>query len=515
MNTTYDTIVVGAGAAGAVIAARLTEDPRRSVLLLEAGPDFPDIEQLPEEIRYGYGRGAEMWSKAFGRDSVYGWGYSGRATDRNPDMFVPRGRIVGGSTAVNAQVFLRGLPEDYDAWASEGNDEWSYEKLLPYFERNEADPLHGTSSPIPVRRHTHDELNADQRAFYHAALKAGFPETDDHNAPDSTGVGFIPLNNRDGVRWSTAICYLAPARQRANLTVQGNCFVRRVLFEGTRAVGVQVEAAEGAREFHAGEVVLCGGAIGSPHLLMLSGVGPADQLRDVGVPLVHDVPGIGQNLRDHPYAPVSLQANREYRVDETDPRVQVGLYVTAEGSDLRNDIFIVAVSGATAGGFYTTERAVIRGFDIQCHLYLAVGAGEIRLQSTDPHVQPVLDYNFLAEEFDRKRLRDGIRLIIDLLEHSDFQKLIEDRIAPADADLASDSALDAWLMGVVRTTHHVSATCKMGPASDPTGVVDQYCSVHGLEDLRVADASIMPNCIRANANVTAMVIGERVADFLA
>ena len=264
MNRTYDTIIVGAGAAGANIAARLTEDPRRSVLLLEAGPDFPDVEHLPEEIRYGYGHGAEMWGRAFGRETKYGWGYTARATDQNPAMFVPRGRIIGGSSAVNAQVFLRGLPEDYDTWAHKCNSEWSYEKLVPYFERNEADPLHGTNGPIPVRRHTYDELNPDQRALYNAALAAGFPETDDHNAPDSTGVGFIPLNNRDGVRWSTAICYLDPARERANLTIRGDCLVRRVLFKGTRAIGVQVEAAEGVQEVHADEVVLCGGAIGSP-----------------------------------------------------------------------------------------------------------------------------------------------------------------------------------------------------------------------------------------------------------
>ena len=484
------------------------------MLLLEAGPDFPDFEHLPEEIKYGYGRGAEMWSRAFGRETKYGWGYTGRATDQNPEMFVPRGRIVGGSSAVNAQVFLRGLPEDYDCWAAKGNNEWSYEKLLPYFERNEADPLHGTNGPIPVRRHTHDELNPDQRALYNAAIAAGFPETDDHNAPDSTGVGFIPLNNRDGVRWSTAMGYLDPARERANLTIRGNRFVRRVMFKGTRAIGVEVEAAEGVQDVHANEVVLCGGAIGSPHLLMLSGVGPADQLQKVGVPVLHNLPGVGQNLRDHPYAPVSLRAGPGYGVDGTYPKVQVGVYCTAEGSDLRNDIFIIAVSGVTAGGFYTTERPVIRGFDVQAHLYLAVGAGEIKLQSTDPHVQPVLDYNYLTEEFDRKRLRDGIRKIIELLEHSAFEELIEERIGPTDADLITDHALDAWLMGMVRTTHHVSATCKMGPGSDPMAAVDQYCNVHGLEGLRVADASVMPNCIRANTNVTSMVIGERAADLL-
>ena len=514
MSGGYDTIVVGAGAAGAIIAARLTEDQNMSVLLLDAGADFPDVDKLPDEIRYGYGHGSTSWARAFGRETKFGWGYSARATDQNPEMFVPRGKIVGGSTAVNSQIFLRGVPEDYDSWARSGNNEWSYEKLVPFFQRTEADPMHATTGPIRVRRHTLDEWNPDQHALYQSALAAGFPETEDHNAPDSTGVGPLPLNNANGIRWSTAIGYLEPARERANLTIQGDSHVRRVLFDGSRAIGVEIEQSGRAHPVYADNIVLCAGAIGSPHVLMLSGVGPAAQLSKVGIDTVHDLPGIGQNLRDHPQASVSLTATDNYPMSGSEPILQVGLSYTANDSDLRNDMIIIAVSRVSKGGYYTTKEPEIRGFDLTAALYLAVGAGEINVASADPHVQPVLDYNFLADEFDRRRLREGIRLIVDLIEGSDYQEIIAERIAPTDADLSSDATLDRWIMGVVSTSHHVSATCKMGPPSDNMAVVDQYSNVHGLDGLRVADASIMPDCIRANTNVTSMAIGERVADFI-
>ena len=289
---------------------------------------------------------------------------------------------------------------------------------------------------------------------------------------------------------------------------------RRVVFEGKKAVGVEVESGGERFTVEGEQIILSSGAIGSPHILLLSGVGPSDHLNEVGVPVVHDLPGVGQNLRDHPSVYTTFRTRSDYPLDGFAPRVQMTLRWTAEGSDLHNDMMVFMQSYATERVDRGGERMDALGIRMLTVLDLELSAGELRLQSTDPDEQPFLDYNYMEDPEDRRRLRDAVRLCARLGAHESFADIIEERIEPTEEELATDEALDVYMMREATTGQHISCTCKMGPASDPMAVVDQYGRVHGMENLRVVDASIMPNCIRANTNVTTMTIGERVAQFI-
>ena len=510
----YDVIIIGAGAAGCVLASRLSEDAGRSVLLLEAGPDYPDFDQLPLDLK----EGNNMWRSAYG---PHNWGYTATATPLQAEpVQIPRGRAIGGSTSINGQVLFRGVPGDYDNWAAWGNDEWAYTKVLPYFRKLETDldfpgdDFHGGSGPIPVRRYKREEWLPHATAFYDACVDLGFPQDPDQNHPDSTGIAARPLNNINGVRMSTAITYLNPVRNRLNLTTRGNVTVRRIVFDGKRAVGVEAESGGEAFTVEGEEIVLSSGAIASPQVLMLSGVGPADHLQELGIEVLHEMPGIGENLRDHPSVFTLFRGAGE-RPDDLAPSIQVGLRFSLEGSPTRGDIQMAPI-------LMNSEHrpANVRIYSDDFHfgfsaaLQNAVSAGRLRLESTDPRVQPVLNYDYLSDAYDRERMRSAVRLGLRLADHPLFSNIIVERLNPTDADLASDDALDNWLLRNVGTQHHSSGTCKMGPADDPMAVVDQYCKVYGLEGLRVVDASVMPDVIRANTNATTIMIGERVADWI-
>jgi choline dehydrogenase len=507
----YDDVVVGGGSAGAVLAARLSEDPARRVLLLEAGPDYPTLESTPDDLQ-------DAWRMSL---RTHDWGLTAEAVPGRPIPY-PRGRVIGGSSAVNATIALRGVPADYDEWAALGNDEWSWAKVLPHFRRLEddsegVDSLHGRGGPIAIRRWRTDELIPLQRDFFQVCRRLGFRAVADHNHPDATGVGPFPQNRRGRLRLSTALAYLLPARHRPNLTIRPHCLVNRVLFADDRAAGVDIAAAGGPEQIRARRITLAAGAIGSPTILLRSGIGPKAALAGLGIEPVADLPGVGAGLADHPVTRLLL-VPRPGSCDPQAPLAQVVVRYTAAGSGEFNDMQQVIFSHVDVAGIGGQQAVAAVGTPLAIGLPVALerphARGRLLLASTDPRIPPVIQLNFAAEPQDLRRLVAGVRLAWQIAHQPEIARHTQRVALLSEETVASDDALAAYVRATVSTQFHPCGTVGMGPPGDAMAVVDQHCRLRTVPNLRVVDASVMPTIPRANINLTCIMIGEHVADWM-
>jgi choline dehydrogenase len=501
---TIDTLIVGGGSAGCVLAARLSEDPARRVTVLEAGADYPDLASAPEHMRLAYG-GVAILEHIAGLD----WNYEAVGSTKSPPIVLPRGRVIGGSGSINGTIFLRGVPEDFDRWAGMVGPSWGWEAFREAYRAIEADPMgrdddHGRDGAIPIHRWPRETWFETQARFHEACVELGYGATDDENAPDSMGAGQLPLNQSSGLRIGPSTAFLTPTvRARPNLDIRSGVCARRIEVRDGRATAVTIETLGGQETLQAGEIILAAGAVGSPHLLLLSGIGPADELRKLGIDVVADIPGVGEGVRDHPKTWISwrLPDAADPALQPSVPWLQLSARYTASGSDLRGDMMLypnTVVPGPEEGS---------RAFRIEAVNNLQLSAGRLRITSTDPNVKPHIDLRLLAERRDTTRLVDAIRRSLALAESAPLRGFLGELFLPAPADTVSDEALADHVERTVMTGQHISSSCRAGRPDDPLAVVDETCRVRGIKGLRIIDGSVMPDSIRANTHATILALG--------